>query len=329
LTINTVVIGARGYTGSELLPLLVNHPECEIVAVGSSSSAGEPVGRHVHGLAESALDFTDIRPSNIEDFPADLYILALPNGRAARYVDAIESSCPEAVIIDLSADYRFDNEWVYGQPERFAQQLSGATRIANPGCYATGMQLALLPVLEDLESVPVAFGVSGYSGAGKTPSRKNDTAALQDNLMPYSLADHVHEKEVTRHLGREVRFLPHVAPFFRGISLTLSASLASDRGAAELVDGFDFFYRDHRLIHVSPEIPEVTQVQGTHQVLIGGFTHSQANPRQVAWVCVLDNLLKGAATQAVQNMNLAYGLDSLTGLVDTDAEEGPGGDARG
>jgi N-acetyl-gamma-glutamyl-phosphate reductase len=324
MSIETVVIGARGHTGSELLPLLYHHPDCSIRAVGSSSAEGEAVSRHVRGMEGCDLAFADIRPDNLSQFPADLYILALSNGQASAYVAAIDARFPDAVIIDLSADYRFDDTWAYGQPERFAGQIAGARRIANPGCYATGAQLGLAPLAGQWITTPVIFGVSGYSGAGKTPSRRNDPEVLRDNLLPYSLTGHVHEREVSHWLRHEVRFLPHVASFFRGISLTIAVELNRAADAGSLLEHYREFYDACQLISVQSEIPEVADVRNTHAVMIGGFNVSQANPQQMALVCVLDNLLKGAATQVVQNMNLAFGLQALAGLRGTVAGRGEG-----
>lgn len=323
MAIDTVVIGARGYTGSELMPLLHQHPACSLCAVGSSGAEGKRVNQQVDRMDDCELRFTDIRPDNLKQFPADLYVLALPNGRAGEYVAAVSEHQPDAVIIDLSADYRFDDAWVYGQPERCATLIAGARRIANPGCYATGAQLSLAPIVDRLSATPVIFGVSGYSGAGKTPTRRNDPSVLKDNLLPYALADHVHELEIGRQLQRDVRFLPHVASFFRGISLTIAAELDGAAKPADLFEQFRQFYAASPLISVREEIPEVKQVQGTHRVIIGGFTVSRANPQRISLVCVLDNLLKGAATQVVQNLNLAFGELPLTGLdIDWVSERG-------
>jgi N-acetyl-gamma-glutamyl-phosphate reductase len=310
-----VVIGARGYTGAELLPLLYKHPEFEITAVGSGSAAGQLVSTHVSGLQGSNLVFSDIRPGSLDHFKADACVLALPNGFAAGFINALDEHKPETVIVDLSADHRFDPAWAYGQPERFSSQLIGATRIANPGCYATGVQLALAPLLDSLVGAPVAFGVSGYSGAGKTPSRKNDPEALKDNLLPYALVDHIHEKEVSHHIGRDIRFLPHVAPFFRGISLTVAVELRQAQTEKELHSRFQEFYTGFPLVEVRAAVPEVKQVRGSHRLALGGFSVSETNPCRVSMVVVLDNLLKGAASQAVQNLNLAFGLDAMTGLI--------------
>lgn len=314
MSIRTVLIGARGYTGSELLPLLHAHPHCEIKAVGSLSVAGQAVGSHIASMADSDLEFTAIQPADLYAHPADLYFLALPNGHAAAYVEVIETLCPSAVVIDLSADYRFDDRWVYGQPERFGARIAGAKRIANPGCYATGIQLALAPIIDILATTPVVFGVSGYSGAGKTPSRKNDPAILQENLLPYALTDHLHEREASRHLQREIRFLPHVAPFFRGISLTLAVECSEKLQVDTLLSRYRNFYQQCELVAVQSEIPEVAAVRASHRIIIGGFTPGETDSRRLSLVCVLDNLLKGAATQAVQNMNLTFNLPVLTGL---------------
>ena len=312
--IKVAVIGARGYTGAELLPLLQAHPDFEIVAVASGSAAGEAVEAHVPGMQGCGLVFADVPASGIGDYEADACVLALPNGAAAPYVESLDRQRPETVIVDLGADYRFDPNWVYGQPERFADRIAGAKRIANPGCYATGAQLALAPLVGRMVGAPAVFGVSGFSGAGKTPSSKNDPEVLKDNLLPYKLADHIHEREVSWHIGRNIRFLPHVAPFFRGISLSIAATLASGTSDAEMLALFEDFYRDCPLIEVRADIPEVKEVRNRHGVILGGFTVSENDPRRVSLVAVLDNLLKGAATQAVQNLNLAFGLDVLTGL---------------
>jgi len=312
--IKTIVIGARGHTGAELLPLLFRHPEIELVAVGSGTAAGQPVSAHVRGMEGCDLMFEDIRPVDLEKVQADACVLALPNGAAARYVTVIDQYHPDTVVVDLSADYRFDPEWAYGQPERFADRLTGARRIANPGCYATAAQLALAPLLDQLVGTPTAFGVSGYSGAGVTPSRRNDPEVLADNLLPYTLVDHVHEKEVSHHIGHDIRFLPHVAPFFRGISMTVAAELLKARTENELLALYRSFYAGNPLVEVKAAIPEVKEVRGHHTVIIGGFAVSEVNPSRIALVAVLDNLLKGAATQALQNLNLAFGLDTLTGL---------------
>lgn len=315
--INTVVIGARGYVGGELLRLLHKHPACHLVAVGSRSNAGLAVADVFAGIDGCDLEFSAISAQNLHNYPADVYFLVLPNGLAADYVAAIDSHCPGAKIIDMSADYRFDPNWVYGQPERMAMQLKGANRIANPGCYATGAQLALAPIIDELVETPVVFGVSGYSGAGTKPSCKNDPGILAENLLPYTLADHVHEREVSAQFGLPIRFHPHVASWFRGISLTISAIMSNPQDEESLHKRYRHWYADHALITIKAGIPQLPDARDSNRLVLGGFTVSVIDRRHISLVCVLDNLLKGAASQAIQNLNLAFELeDQLLGLHD-------------
>ena len=270
------IIGVRGYVGQELVPLVERHG-----------------GFEVH-LLERAIEER-----------LDAYVLALPNGAAAEYVEKIDEG---SVIVDLSADYRFDDGWVYGQPERNRARIHGARRISNPGCYATAMQLALEPVKHLLDGPAHVFGVSGYSGAGKKPSPKNDPELLRDNLLPYALVDHVHEREVSRQLGVPLFFSPHVAPFFRGITVTVSCALTADVDANAL---YARAYENEPGVHLSKEPPLVRDVAGKHDVFIGGVT---TGPKRVAVVATIDNLLGGAASQALRNLNLALGFPERQGL---------------
>lgn len=308
------LVGARGHTGAELVKLLDAHPQLELVAASSRAAAGKPLGDVVPGLSPrtGAIVVEDLQPRQLAERGVHAVVLALPNGEAKPWVKAL----PDAtIIVDLSADHRFDDEWIYGLPEHKRSSLHRATRIANPGCYATGAQLALAPMLPLLAAdvVPTVFGVSGYSGAGTTPSPKNDPEALRDNLMPYALVDHTHEREIARQLRRDVFFTPHVAPFFRGITLTVSAPLAKQVSLADVKARFTFRYQAEALVQVVDHVPLVRDAAGRHDVTIGGI---EVDPkgRRVVVIATLDNLLKGAATQAVQNLNLALGLDELLGI---------------
>ncbi len=303
--IRAAVIGARGFVGAELLGLLDKHPQVEVVAASSRAHAGKLVVEIIQQLGDTSLCFTELKPAAVAALDLDVCFLALPNGLAADFVAAIDRHFITTTIIDLSADYRFDDNWVYGQPERLAAEIAGAKRIANPGCYATGMQLGLAPIIDQLAEAAAVFGVSGYSGAGTTPSRNNNPENLKDNLIPYALSDHIHEREVSRTLAQPVRFSPHVASFFRGIQLTISGKLSAPRSAQELEDSFRAFYKHKQLINISSTIPEVRDAAGKHGLQIGGFTVSATEPGHFVLVVTLDNLLKGAATQAIQNMNLA------------------------
>ena len=310
------LVGARGYVGEELIRLLAAHPAFELAFVASRERAGQPVADHVAG-APAGLAYIASDPATLPLAPDGAVILALPNGKAADYVAAIDVRAPASTIVDLSADYRFDDGWHYGLPE-----LGGrgriARRISNPGCYATAMQLAIAPLRDVLEGPVQCFGVSGYSGAGTAPSPKNDPALLRDNLMPYSLAAHVHEREVTRHLGHAVEFMPHVAPHFRGLTITANLHLASPLSLDHVRERYAARYADEPLVRVVDEAPWVSRIAGRHDVEIGGFTLS-ADGRRLVVVATLDNLLKGAATQALQNLNLAFGLDELAGIPHTPA----------
>lgn len=308
------LVGGRGYTGSELLRLLAGHPKMELGIVSSSSVAGQSISSACDGWPDDGRTFTQLEPGAISAYPADAWVLALPNDLAGAWVEAILKEFPGSVILDLSADYRFDPNWTYGLPERFREQIGSAKLIANPGCYATGSQLGLLPLVDQLVSSPVIFGVSGFSGAGKTPSPRNDPNVLRDNLIPYTLSGHIHEKEISHQLNSAVRFMPHVAAFFRGISLTIAFELDKGTSADELETRFRQAYADEALITVSKEIPQVSAVQNTAGLHIGGFTVDERDTRQGSLVVVLDNLLKGAASQAMQNLNLALGLEEYSGI---------------
>lgn len=307
------LVGGRGYTGAELLALLASHPSLDLAFASSTSQAGTPVAAACPAWRGTE-DFVALTPDGVAARAADAWVLAVPNGAAAEWAAAIGDAHPEAVIVDLSADHRFDGDWTYGLPERYRDALRQARRIANPGCYATGAQLALLPLLDRLEGTPEIFGVSGYSGAGRKPSPNNDPERLRDNLLPYRLAGHVHEREISAQLGRAVRFMPHVAAFFRGISLTLSLRLSEPTSPARLQTRFEAHYEKEPRVIVQEAIPDVRSVQGTPDCRIGGFTVDERDRRRITLVAVLDNLLKGAASQAMQNLNLALGLDEQLGI---------------
>lgn len=308
------LIGGRGYTGASLLRLLARHPGLKLILASSNSQAGQSLREIDPDWPDPDAKLVALGPEGVTRINARVWVLALPNGASEPWVGAIIAAHPEAIIIDLGADYRFHPDWVYGLSEWNRQALVEAKRIANPGCYATAAQFALLPIREYLTRPPVIFGVSGYSGAGRTPSPRNDPERLADNLIPYSLTGHLHEREISVHLGRPVRFHPHVAAFFRGISLTLSVNLSEELDAARLVALYDQAYRDAPLIEVTTEIPEIREVAGRPGLRIGGFAIDPRQPYRVTFVAVLDNLLKGAASQAMQNINLALGLDELTGI---------------
>ena len=306
------IVGARGHTGAELIRLIARHPELELAFVSSRELAGQKVSDHIAEFAGD-LHYENLSHDDVGGKGADAVILALPNGKAAELVAAIDAQAPETVVVDLSADYRFDEHWYYGLPELTRQKYAGEKRISNPGCYATAMQLAIAPLRERLAGPPQCFGVSGYSGAGTSPSDKNNTELLRDNLMPYALTDHMHEREVNRQLGVPVEFMPHVAPHFRGITMTVNLWLQQAMKIDEVRALYRERYAAEPLIRILDEAPWVSRIAGRHGVEIGGFTLAPGGKRLVV-IATLDNLLKGAATQAMQNLNQAFGFAELDGI---------------
>lgn len=300
-TASVGLVGARGHVGGELVRLLAGHPRLALTRAASRQNVGDRL--------QDGPVLEDMSPEAVASWPVDVVILALPNEVSRDYVPHLR---PDVVAVDLSYDHRFDEpEWAYGLPERTRERIAGARRIANPGCYATGIQLGLGPLGGLLAGPPHAFGVSGYSGAGTTPSPRNDPARLQGNMLPYALTNHQHEREAAHQLGHRLCFTPHVGAWFRGISLTLSAPLAHPTSSDDLHALFDRAYADEPRIKITESIPEVRDIAGSHDLHIGGFA---VDDRRAVFVVTLDNLLKGAATQALQNINLALGLPEHLGI---------------
>ncbi len=306
------IVGARGHTGAELIRLIAVHPALALAFVSSRELDGQRVADH-NDAYSGGLCYENLDPQAVAGKHMDVVILALPNGKAAPYVEAIDKAWPDTLIVDLSADHRFDAAWYYGLPELTRDKGHGQRRISNPGCYATAIELSVAPLKEILAAPPVCFGVSGYSGAGTTPSDKNDPGKLRDNLMPYALTGHVHEKEAAFQLGIPVEFMPHVAPHFRGLTVTTNLYLSRAMKREDVLARFRDAYAGEPLVHIVDDPPWVSQIAGTHHAEVGGFAMS-ADGRRAVIVATLDNLLKGAATQAMQNINLAFGLDEFTAI---------------
>ncbi|KAI2605144.1 Aspartate/glutamate/uridylate kinase [Hypoxylon fragiforme] len=314
------LIGARGYTGQNLISLINTHPNFDLRHVSSRELEGQKLeGYTKKDIIYENLSFDDVYEMEKKG-KIDVWVMALPNGVCKPFVDAInkakESSTREdhSLIVDLSADYRFDKSWTYGLPELVKRsQIAQATHIANPGCYATAAQLGIAPLVEYLGGQPTVFGVSGYSGAGTKPSAKNNVEILTNNLIPYSLTDHVHEKEISSQLGVDVGFIPHVAVWFQGIHHTINLPLKKTMTSRDIRQIYQDRYAGEKLVKVVGEAPLVKAISGKHGVEIGGFAVHSSGKRAV--ICVtIDNLLKGAATQCLQNMNLARGYAEFEGI---------------
>lgn len=320
------IVGVRGYVGKELINLLANHDEIQVAWVSSRQLSGQSVAK----LVEADTDFLftelpaehyyhqltveNISAAEVAEKQTDIIVLALPNGLAAPFVDALDRASSTKLIIDLSADYRFSDDWFYSLPElnkssKKTQQLqSQCLKISNPGCYATAMQLALAPIKNEVGGFAHCFGISGYSGAGTKPSKNNDPANLKNNILAYSLLEHLHEKEVSFQLGTDVFFTPHVAAFFRGISMTVQLELKSSWTETSIIELFSEFYNNDKHVRISQEIPNIGQVVNTKNCIIGGFKLSK-NGKRLSFVSCLDNLMKGAASQALQNIEIALQLN--------------------
>ncbi|PYH91901.1 bifunctional acetylglutamate kinase/N-acetyl-gamma-glutamyl-phosphate reductase [Aspergillus ellipticus CBS 707.79] len=309
------LIGARGYTGQALINLINSHPHLDLRHVSSRELAG----KELQGYDKREIIYENLSPEDVKRMSTngdvDCWVMALPNGVCKPFVDAVDQGSETGnVIVDLSADYRFDNKWTYGLPELVSRsKIAQATRIANPGCYATAAQVGIAPLVPFLGGQPTVFGVSGYSGAGTKPSPKNDVDNLTNNIIPYSLTDHIHEKEISAQLGTDVAFTPHVAVWFQGIHHTISIPLKEEMTSRDIRNLYQERYAGEKLVKIVGEPPSVKNIAGRHGVEVGGFAVHSSGKRVV--VCAtIDNLLKGAATQCLQNMNLALGYGEYQGI---------------
>ena len=323
------IVGVRGYVGKELLELIATHPNIDIQWVSSRQLEGKTIAslfdtNEASSPIENELLIENLSAELVAAKNTDIVVLALPNGLAAPFVQALETAGKTKVVIDLSADYRFDDNWVYSVPELDYLKVKNLAsengtpnnliKISNPGCYATAMHLALAPIIDQISATAHCFGVSGYSGAGTKPSPNNDPDNLKDNLIGYALVEHLHEKEVSARLHHQVSFTPHVAAFFRGINMTIQIEFNEPKTSDDLLHLFKDFYKNETFVHCQADIPVVKQVVNTPNCIIGGFKLS-ADGKRATFISCLDNLLKGAASQALQNINLALNLNMSTGLV--------------
>ena len=302
------IIGGAGYTAGELLRILVNHPEAEIVFVHSTSNAGNYL-YDVHG---GLLGDTDLRFSDSYDLSAvDVLFLCSAHGKSRAFW--AENACPAGLkVVDLAQDYRDESEgYVYGLPEWQRERIRGARKVANPGCFATAIQLALLPLAAEglLRSPVCVTAVTGSTGAGVKPSETTHFSWRTDNLSAYKVLEHQHLKEICRNLGfSDIRFVPVRGDFARGIfaSVTVDVPLSGEQALALYGD----YYADAAFTFVSGRPVDLKQVVNTNKCIVAPEVHGGT----LVVTSVIDNLLKGASGQAVQNMNLMSGLPETTGL---------------
>ena len=299
------IIGASGYSGQETLDRVLRHPELEVVALGSDSLAGEAASALDLRLNGSLPAFV----SNDEALAAgaDVVFLCVSNDRAA----AIEPPA-DTVVVDLSGAHRLaeseSGPWSYCIPELFPP---AGNLIANPGCYATAALLSLVPIAGAIDAASVVVdGKSGVSGAGRELKPSSHAGFVLENVSPYRVGNHQHAPEIAQALGFPVCFVPHLLPVRRGLLATCYVRPLGDDLRTLLEDA----YADSDVVRVLPEgaNPELARVQHTDDAEIALY-HDQSTGRAIV-ICALDNLGKGAAGQAVQNANLALGIDETAGL---------------
>lgn len=313
------IIGGAGYTGGELIRLLLLHPNAELVFVQSASSAGQKLyAVHTDLLGETELTFS-------EDFSDNIDVLFLSGGHDAARKFMNERSVPEkVVVIDLSQDFRHaakntsgDRYFVYGLPELNRDKIKASKSIANPGCFATSIELALLPLAaaKKLNGEIHINATTGSTGAGQAPSATTHFSWRDSNLSVYKPFSHQHITEITESLSAlqpglksEIVFVPQRGNFARGI--LASVLVKSELSAAELNELYTTYYASHPFVTISANEIDLKQVVNTNRC----FLHIDVSNGHVLITSAIDNLLKGASGQALQNMNIIFGLDEKTGL---------------
>ena len=332
MNIKAGIIGGAGYTGGELIRLLIHHPSVEIAFVHSKSNAGNYVHQvHSDLLGETDLKFTDSKVLPFgEDLAGAVLFLCLGHGESKKFLT--ENVIDEKIkVIDLANDFRLSHSsqlatrsFVYGLPELNREQIKSANNIANPGCFATTIQLGLLPLAKaGLLNEVYTTGITGSTGAGQSLSATSHFSWRENNIQAYKTLTHQHLGEIHQSLhqlqpsfsspvgggrGGAVRFVPWRGDFTRGIFV--SSQLNCDESLDELNKMYNDYYSNHPFVHVSNEPVFLKQVVNTNKCII----QLEKVGKQLVVHSITDNLLKGASGQAVQNMNLMFGLDEETGL---------------
>ena len=309
------ILGAAGYTGGELIRLLLNHPEAKIVFANSESNAGNLVSDVHEGLiGDTDLRFTDEMPFD----DVDVVFFCFGHGKSEQFLK--EHTIPAKVkIIDLAQDFRIkgNHDYVYGLPEINKEDIVRAQHVANPGCFATAIQLALLPAanLNLLKEDVAVNAITGSTGAGQKPGATTHFSWRNNNLSIYKAFTHQHLAEIRQSLSQvqgyldaSIDFIPYRGDFARGIFCT--AVIKTKAPAEDIVEAYKEFYRDAAFTHYSDKAIDLKQVVNTNKALV----HVDCFDGKVLVTSAIDNLLKGAVGQAVQNMNLMFGIDETAGL---------------
>ena len=326
------ILGAAGYTGGELIRLLINHPQAEIVFANSESNAGNKVYDVHEGLiGETELEFTSEMPFD----QVDVVFFCFGHGKSEAFLK--EHDIPANVkIIDMAQDFRIkgDHDYVYGLPETHREEIAKCQHLANPGCFATCIQLGLLPLAKaGLLTKDIAVNaITGSTGAGQKPSATTHFSWRDNNFSVYKLFTHQHLHEICQTLnelkpaeaphvvdtldegyeaeGITVDFIPYRGDFPRGIFCTEVVTLEKSPVESDLVALYKDYYQDAAFTHYSDKALDLKQVVNTNK----GLVHVEVFGKKVVITSMIDNLLKGAVGQAVQNMNIMFGLDERAGL---------------
>lgn len=310
------ILGAAGYTGGELIRLLLNHPQVEIVFAHSESNAGNPVAEVHEGLyGDTNLSFSDSMPFD----DVDVLFFCFGHGKSAQFLR--EHSIPARVrIIDLAQDFRLaapGNDYVYGLPELNRDLIAEARHVANPGCFATCIQLGLLPAaqLRLITEDVIVNAITGSTGAGQKPGATTHFSWRNNNLSIYKPFQHQHVPEIRQSLKQaqgfldaSIDFIPYRGDFARGIFAT--AVVRTDAPIEEIETAYKAFYADAPFTHYVDKALDLKQVVNTNKCLV----HCEKYGNKLLVTSCLDNLLKGAVGQAVENMNIMFGIDETAGL---------------
>lgn len=309
------IIGAAGYTAGELMRILINHPCANILFAQSTSHAGEPVWKAHHDLiGETSLVFSADAPVNA----VDVIFLCMGHGKSKEYVQQLPKDF-DGKIIDLSNDYRLTKDaedFVYGLPEAFRSDIKNAKHIANPGCFATSIQLALLPMAKAnrLGEIHVT-GITGSTGAGQKPSDTTHFSWRDNNMSVYKSFTHQHLGEINETLSKlapdyngELNFVPVRGNYSRGIMA--SVYFDCNLNEEEAIELYKAYYKDEPFVNIVDFNPDLKMVVNTNKCVL----YVKKYGKKLHVISMIDNLVKGASGQAVENMNLIFGLPENTGL---------------
>ena len=313
--IKTGIIGGAGYTAGELIRILMYHPEVEIEFIQSNSQSGKPVS-HIH---TDLIGETDLIFVSEVSFDVDVLFLCMGHGQSRNFWDKHDIP-KEVTIIDLSHDFRLkrdDNPFIYGLPELNKSRIEKNQYIANCGCFATAIQLALLPLAKAqlLQHDVHVHAITGSTGAGQKPRDTTHFSWRNNNVSIYKAFNHQHLGEITQSLkqlqrdfDKDINFLPMRGDFPRGIFASVYTQLDKDMAFAKSL--YNEYYADEPFVHLTDQNPNLKQVVNTNKCLL----HLEKHDDKLLIISAIDNLVKGASGQAVQNMNLVFGLEETTGL---------------